>query len=215
MKDLTGQKFDLLTVIEFSHREAGSNGKYRYYWKCKCECGNEVIRRADGLKDKGVKSCGCYRKKICHDNFINNNPRKSHGMTNTRLYKIYSKIKERCYYEKYPEYYLYGGRGIRMCDEWKEDFMNFYNWSMSHGYKDNLSIDRKDFNGNYEPSNCRWADDITQANNKRNNIKLTYNGETHTLPEWSRKLNLPYSTLADIRKKGKSVEEILNPIKKR
>lgn len=215
MKDLKGQKFDLLTVVEFSHRES-SNGRYRYYWKCKCECGKEVIRRADGLKDKGVKSCGCYREKILKQhNFKINNPRKSHGMTNTRLYKIYSKIKERCYYEKYPEYYLYGGRGIRMCDEWKEDFMNFYNWSMSHGYKDDLSIDRKDFNGNYDPSNCRWADNITQANNKRNNIKLTYNGETHTLPEWARKLNLPYSTLADRRKKGKSVEEILNPIKKR
>lgn len=215
MKDLTGQKFDLLTVVEFSHRES-SNGRYRYYWKCKCECGKEVIRRADGLKDKGVKSCGCYREKILKQhNFKINNPRKSHGMTNTRLYKIYSKIKERCYYEKYPEYYLYGGRGIKMCDEWKEDFMNFYNWSMSYGYNDKLSIDRKDCNGNYEPSNCRWADDITQANNKRNNIKLTYNGETHTLPEWARKLNLPYSTLADRRKKGKSVEEILNPIKKR
>ena len=215
MKDLKGQKFDLLTVIEFSHKEV-LNGRYRYYWKCKCDCGKEVIRRSDGLKGKGVKSCGCYREKILRQhNFKINNPRKSHGMTNTRLYKIYSKIKERCYYEKYPEYYLYGGRGIKMCDEWKEDFVNFYNWAISHGYKENLSIDRKDFNGNYEPSNCRWADNITQANNKRNNIKLTHNGETHTLPEWSRKLNLPYSTLADRRKKGKSVEEILYPIKKR
>ena len=136
-------------------------------------------------------------------------------MTNTRLYKIYAKIKERCYYEKYPEFHLYGGRGIKMCDEWKKDFITFYNWAMENGYNEKLSIDRIDFNGDYEPSNCRWADKITQANNKRNNIRLTYNGETHTMPEWARILGLPYSTLADRHKKGKSVEEILNPKKLR
>lgn len=91
----------------------------------------------------------------------------------------------------------------------------FYNWAMENGYNEKLSIDRIDFDGDYEPSNCRWADKITQANNKRNNIRLTYNGETHTMPEWARILNLPYSTLADRHKKGKSVEEILNPKKLR
>lgn len=215
MKDLTNKVFDRLTVIEFSHKDKGSNGNYKYFWKCKCECGNEVIRRADGLKDREIKSCGCYRKEITQHNFKVNNPNKTHGKTNTRLYKIYSKMKERCYYEKYPEFYLYGGRGISICDEWLNDFMSFYNWSIQNGYDDSLSIDRKDANGNYEPSNCRWADDIAQANNKRNNIKLTYNGKTHTLPEWARILNLPYSTLADRRKKGKSIEGILNPIKLR
>nr|DAY75418.1 MAG TPA: PVL ORF-50-like family [Caudoviricetes sp.] len=216
MKDLTGMKIDDLTIIEFSYKEKkGKN--FRYYWKCKCKCGKEVIRRSDGLLDnRGYKSCGCYREKILKEhNFKINNPRKSHGMTNTRLYKIYAKIKERCYYEKYPEFHLYGGRGIKMCDEWEKDFITFYNWAMENGYNEKLSIDRIDFNGDYEPSNCRWADKITQANNKRNNIRLTYNGETHTMPEWARILGLPYSTLADRHKKGKSVEEILNPKKLR
>ena len=102
-----------------------------------------------------------------------------------------------------------------MCDEWKDDFMNFYNWSINNGYNDSLSIDRIDFNGDYEPNNCRWADDITQGNNKRNNIVLTHNGMTMTMPEWARYLNLPYSVLANRRKKGKTVEEILDPVKKR
>lgn len=216
MKDLTGKVFDRLTVIEFSHKEIDNRGKYKYFWKFRCECGNEVIRRADGLKDKGIKSCGCYRKEVLKEhNFKINNPNKTHGKSNTRLYKIYSKMKERCYYEKYPEYYLYGGRGISICEEWLNDFMNFYNWSMQNGYKEDLSIDRIEVEGNYEPTNCRWSDNITQANNKRNNIKLTYEGETHTLPEWSRILNLPYSTLADRLRKGKSIKEILNPIKLR
>ncbi|MDU2284137.1 hypothetical protein [Clostridium sp.] len=215
MKDLTGEVFDMLTVIKYSHREPAKRG-YRHYWECKCECGKVVIRRSDGLKDKGVKSCGCYREKILKEhNFKVNNPRKTHGMTNTRLYKIYSKIKERCYYEKYPEYNLYGGRGIKMCDEWERDFMNFYNWSLNNGYNENLSIDRIDFNGNYEPCNCRWADDTLQANNKRNNIVLEYNGEKYTLPEWARKLKLPYTTLANRYRRGKSIEEILNPNKLR
>ena len=216
MKDLTGMVVDDLTVIEFSHKEKKYK-QYQYYWKCKCKCGKEIIRSHRSLlENRGYKSCGCYRDKILKEhNFKINNPRKSHGMSKTRLYKIYAKIKERCYYEKYPEIHLYGGRGIKMCDEWKKDFMMFYNWAMENGYNEKLSIDRIDFDGDYEPSNCRWADKITQANNKRNNIRLTYNGETHTMPEWARILNLPYSTLADRHKKGKSVEEILNPKKLR
>ena len=216
MKDLTGEMFDMITVLGFSHFQ-GEGKRKRVFWKCKCECGKEFVRRADQIKAKNIyKSCGCYREKVlAANNFKINNPNKSHGLSKTRLYKIYSKIKERCYYEKYPEYHLYGGRGIVMCDEWKDDFMNFYNWSINNGYNDSLSIDRIDFNGDYEPNNCRWADDITQGNNKRNNIVLTHNGMTMTMPEWARYLNLPYSVLANRRKKGKTVEEILDPVKKR
>lgn len=217
MKDLIETRFDMLEVIEFSHREPTSKkGKYRYYWKCKCDCGKIVIRRADGLRNKGhVVSCGCYRDNYNKKSFEENNPRKTHGKTRTRLYKIYAKMKERCYDPNYPQRELYGGRGIKICDEWLKDFINFYNWSMENGYADNLSIDRIDPNKDYEPSNCRWADTYQQANNKRNNIQLTYNGETLTLPQWARKLGLPYSTLADRLRKGKSVEEILYPKKKR
>lgn len=215
MKDLTGLKIDDLTVIEFSHKEKkGKN--YKYYWKCRCKCGKEIIRRSDNITDKrGYKSCGCYRYKKSSEFFNTNNPNKKHGLSKTRIYKIYSKIKERCYYEKYPEFYLYGGRGIKMCSEWKEDFINFYNWAIDNGYNDDLSIDRIDYNGDYEPNNCRWSDKYTQANNKRNNIIITFKGETHTLSQWAKILNLPYSTLANRYRRNKSLEEILNPKKLR
>jgi hypothetical protein len=221
MKDLTGLKFGKLTVTGFSHKETKYYGENKrpsnkYYWFCKCDCGNEVVREASVLKDKKrISMCIDCRKKESRKFFLESNPKKSHGMTGTRIYKIYCKIHERCYNINYPERHLYGGRGIEMCDEWKNDFSTFYKWAMENGYNDNLSIDRIDSNGNYCPENCRWANNYEQANNKRNNIVLTYNGETMTMSEWARKLNLPYSTLADRRRKGKSVEEILYPKKKR
>ena len=124
-------------------------------------------------------------------------------------------MKERCYNKNSISYKLYGGRGIQICNEWLKSFETFYKWSVNHGYSDNLSIDRIDENGDYCPENCRWADKYTQANNKRNNIVITFNGETHTLPEWARKLDLPYSVLANRRRKGKSIAEILDPERKR
>lgn len=217
MENLIGKQFGMLKVVKFSHKEKNNQGNYKYYWICECECGNVVTRRSDGLKSKkSVVSCGCYRKKILEQhNFKTNNPKKTHGQTKTRLYKIYAKMKERCYDPNYPERHLYGGRGIKICQEWLDSFENFRDWALANGYDDKLSIDRIDPNKDYEPSNCRWADTYQQANNKRNNIQLTYMGETLTLPQWARKLNLPYSTLADRLRKGKSVEEILYPKKKR
>lgn len=217
MQNLVGKKFGMLTVISYHHAEHRVGSSYRHYWTCKCDCGNIVVRRSDGLKNKKVVvSCGCYREKILKQhNFKINNPNKTHGQSKTRLYKIYAKMKERCYDLNYPERHLYGGRGIKICDEWLASFENFRAWALANGYQETLSIDRIDPNKNYEPSNCRWADTYQQANNKRNNILLTYKGETLTLPQWARKLGLPYSTLADRRKKGKSVEDILYPQKLR
>ena len=216
MENLIGKKFGMLTVTDFSHKEKSNQGIYKYYWICKCECGNVVTRRSDGLKLKNrVVSCGCYARQMSKEHFTRKNPKKTHGQTKTRLYKIYAKMKERCYDPNYPQRNLYGGRGIKICKEWIDSFENFRDWAIKNGYSDDLSIDRIDANGDYEPSNCRWEDKYQQANNKRNNIVLTHNGETLTMPQWARKLNLPYSTLADRRKKGKSVEEILYPHKLR
>lgn len=143
MKDLREKRFGMLKVMEFSHRKNNS-GHYKYYWICECDCGNVVTRRADELKDKeAVVSCGCYRKKILEQhNFKINNPKKTHGCTGTRLYKIYRKMKERCYNPNYPEYHFYGGRGIKICQEWFETFENFRDWALTNGYNDELSIDR-------------------------------------------------------------------------
>ena len=119
----------------------------------------------------------------------------THGKRHTRLYTIYANIKTRCYNKKNSRYQLYGARGITMCDEWKDDFQTFYDWAMANGYRQDLTIDRIDTNGNYEPSNCRWATWRVQQNNRGNNHLLTYRGETHTMAEWARIYNIGYQTL--------------------
>ena len=177
--DLTGQKFGRLTVIKYV-------GKSK--WLCKCECGNEKIVSTTHLKND-TKSCGCLRA----ENTKKRNTK--HGFRYSRLYIIWKDIKRRCYNKNSKSYYLYGERGIIVCQEWLDDFMNFYDWAMPNGYKDNLTIDRIDVNGNYEPSNCRWVDRKIQANNKRNNCNITYNNETHTLSEWAEILNINYDKL--------------------
>jgi hypothetical protein len=104
-------------------------------------------------------------------------------------------MKKRCYSTKFREYKNYGGKGIIVCDEWKNNFEAFRNWALNNGYSDTLSIDRIDNNKNYEPDNCKWSNKIEQANNTTRNIKVTYNGETHTISEWSRISGIPYGTL--------------------
>lgn len=118
-----------------------------------------------------------------------------HGMKHTRLYRTWLHIKTRCYNQKYSRYKDYGGRGIKVCDEWRNDFMNFYNWSMKNGYKENLTIDRIDNDKGYSPSNCRWQTNKQQCRNRRNNKMYTANGEAHCLAEWCEILNLSYSTV--------------------
>lgn len=118
-----------------------------------------------------------------------------HGKRKTRLYRIWANMKTRCYNPNYTQYKDYGGRGITVCNEWKNDFQAFYDWSISNGYNDILQIDRIDNNKSYEPSNCRWVDRKTQGRNKRNNRNYTINGETHCLSEWCLSLGLKNSTV--------------------
>ena len=131
-------------------------------------------------------SCGCL-KKISQS--------KTHGLSNSRIFHVWTGMKERCYNKNYPKYKLYGARGIVVCDEWKDDFMTFYNWAMDNGYKEGLTIDRIDVNGNYDPSNCRWTDIKTQNRNRRNTPYYTINNETKSLAEWCKILNLKYGTV--------------------
>jgi hypothetical protein len=120
--------------------------------------------------------------------------RVSHGMYGTRIYRIWAAMKRRCYNKNYHEFYLYGGRGIVVCDDWME-FKGFYLWSLQNGYNDTLSIDRINNQGNYEPYNCRWISTKKQANNRRSNILIHYKGEEKTLKEWAENLGLNYKAV--------------------
>ena len=152
LKDLTGLKFGKLTVISFSHMK----GKHSY-WDCICECGNAHTVRSDCLKCGFVKSCGC----------MNTTDRmKPDSIKKHRLYSIYWGMRQRCYNNKQKHYDRYGGRGITVCDEWLNDFKAFYDWAMTNGYRDDLTIDRINNDGNYEPSNCRWVTMKEQNSNK-------------------------------------------------
>ncbi len=125
-----------------------------------------------------------------------------------RIYNIWFDMKRRCYQSQNKRFDRYGGRGIKVCEEW-HDFQNFFDWSLANGYKDNLTIDRKNIDGDYCPDNCRWADIYTQANNRSNNHFITYKGETKTLMEWSKKLNINYRTLQGRLQSGMSIEQAL------
>lgn len=176
-KDLTGQKFNKLTVIKYVY----TDNYRRAIWLCKCDCGKMIEVRGDMLRNGNTKSCGCLVTK--------------HNKSNTRLYHIWTQFKYRCYNKNCRDYLDYGARGIRVCDEWLHDFQAFYDWSMENNYRDDLTIDRIDVDGNYTPDNCRWLTNDEQQRNKRNNINFTYKGETHCLKEWCEILGLKYGRI--------------------
>jgi hypothetical protein len=157
--DRIGEKHGNLTIISIL-KLPGENTKC----VARCDCGNEKALFVCNIVSKKATSCGCEKDKKTSDRFA------THGKSKTRIYKIYKAMKYRCYNDKGEYYKLYGGRGIIICDEWLNDFQTFYNWSIANGYLENLSIDRKNVNGNYEPTNCRWATADEQAKNKRKSI---------------------------------------------
>lgn len=209
LKDLTGQRFGRLVVLS---RAESRNKKYGAYWLCQCDCGNTTIVRANCLKNN-TYSCGCLKKE---KNILNGQKRKIHGMTNKRIYKIWSDIKTRCYNKNNKEYKWYGERNIKMCDEWEKDFMLFYNWAIQNGYTEELTIDRINVNGDYEPNNCRWVDKLVQANNTRANHYIELNGVTHTVTEWSRIYGIKRNYIYIRVQRGWSWKDAITiPIKKK
>ena len=188
--DLTGQKFGRLTVIK--RVENTKEGKAK--WLCQCECGHIIKVNGKVLRNGHTQSCGCLQRDMAKIKNI------KHNLHDTRLYNIWRGIKQRCYYKRHHDYKNYGARGIKICDEWLNDFISFYNWAMANGYDENAprgkcTIDRIDVNGDYEPKNCKWVDIKVQANNKRTNCYVTFNGEKHTIAEWSKIYKIPYFTL--------------------
>ena len=195
MRSLDGNKYGRLTVIK-TFRE---NGRTKV--ECICECGNTKVILADNLKRGKIKSCGCYHDEAAKDNNI------IHGLKHTRIYNIFMGMKNRCFNKNNQAYSRYGGKGITICEEWLNNPKAFYDWAIDNGYNDKLSIDRIDSNGNYEPSNCRWANRKIQSQNRNNVQSYTYNGETHCLSEWAEILSIKRSVLFWRLNHGWSIEK--------
>ena len=199
-KDLTGEVFGRLTVIERTNNYKDGSSQ----WICKCNCGNIKTVIGKNLTSGKIKSCGCYNHYKAKQQFT------THGYSHTRLHNKWLKIKERCYNQNSRCYKNYGGRGIKICDEWKNNFMNFYNWAMENGYQEGLTIDRINVNGNYEPSNCRFITQKEQQNNRRNNVYITYKNEVKTLSQWADYYNIPYKVLWKRIKLGWTFEKAIS-----
>lgn len=194
--DLTGQRFGRLVVVERSE----NNSKGRSRWVCQCDCGGQIIALGYSLRSGNTKSCKCLHNE-------GNNTK--HKLCYTRIYNIWSGMKRRCTNTNDARYKDYGGRGITICKEWRDDFEEFYDWAMANGYGEELTIDRINNDGNYEPSNCRWVTRKEQNANQRSNRWITYNGETKTITEWARTLNINHSALTRRLQRGWSIEKTL------
>ena len=190
--DLTGKKFGMLEVIE----KAGIDKWGHKLYLCRCECGEEKIMKSHHIQK--AQSCGCQHGQ----NF------KTHGMGHTRLNYIWSNMKARCQNPNIANYQKYGARGIRVCEEWRT-FEPFMEWALENGYTDELSIDRIDPNGNYEPDNCRWVDNHVQANNKNSNVFIEFSGEKKKVAEWAVETGINSSTILKRLRSGWDIKDIL------
>ena len=182
--DITGMKFNRLTALEYICQ--GSSGAR---WKFKCDCGKEIVTASYHVRRGLTKSCGCWNEQNKHDRY------RIHGMHKTRLYTAWSHMKQRCLNPKCREYQHYGGRGITVCNEWLDDFINFRDWAHKNGYREDLTLDRIDNNQGYYPENCRWVSMVVQENNKRNNHYYLFKGQMKTLSQIAKEYHISRNSL--------------------
>lgn len=199
IKDLTNQRFGRLIA-----KKRVNKPRERGRWLCICDCGEEKEVMQTHLITGKIRSCGCLFSENVH------NYAKTHGCSKDRLYNIWQGMKERCFNSNSSQYYLYGARGIVVCDEWKNSFTVFKEWALNNGYNSQLTIDRIENDKGYSSSNCRWVSYKVQNRNKRTNIQITYNGKTQCLTEWAEEINISPKLLnARINKLGWSIEKAL------
>lgn len=204
MKNLLGKRFGMLVVVEKSDKRR--NGSL--CWTCKCDCGNVVTVCGAELRNGDTRSCGCLHSNIVSDTM------RTHGGRRDRLYGVWAGMWTRTTNKNATNYGYYGGRGITVCDEWK-NYASFREWSLNNGYNPNApsgkcTLDRIDSSGGYCPENCRWADMSVQNSNQRSNKQIEYNGETHNMKQWADILGINYSTFKLWIHNGKSIDDILN-----
>lgn len=196
VENIIGRRFGRLLVVE--NLNINSHGSKLH--RCICDCGKTKDVPISYLKSGHTKSCGCLVKEM----------HTTHSLSQSRLYNIHQGMLARCFRENHFAYRDYGGRGITVCDKWKNNFMSFYEWALENGYCEDLTIDRIDVNGNYEPRNCRWVTKAEQSRNSRKNVYFTYNGITKTTSEWARELDIPITTLNRRIKQNRPLEEIVS-----
>lgn len=171
LKDLSGMKFGRLTVLSRTTDYIEPSGRKRVVWLCKCDCGNYISTQGSSLKSGSTKSCGCIKAERNKKYFT------THGCSKEKLYRLWKDIKKRCYNHNYKQFKDYGGRGIKVCDKWLNDYLEFRIWALNNGYNPNAkfgdcTIDRINVNGNYSPDNCRFVSMKVQNNNKRRNLNV-------------------------------------------
>ena len=204
VNDLTGQKFGRLTVLYRVENDRHNKAQ----WLCECECGARKIINGQSLVRGATTSCGCFNREVS-SRIGPENTQYSHGGYGTRLYHIWCGMKRRCFTKSNKDYPRYGGRGITVCEEWRDSFKAFSDWALANGYRWDLTIDRIDNDGPYAPWNCRWAANGMQANNRRCTIALTVGAETLPLAEWSRKTGVSLGTIYGRYRKGWTPQEII------
>lgn len=204
MIDLTGQRFGRLTVVSYSHSNDAA------VWRCKCDCGaDDVMAKTGHLRSNTVQSCGCMQKEAYENNLVTDGRiNRTHGMSRHPLDNVFDNMLKRCYDPKNHRYKTYGGRGIKICDEWLDDRGEFYRWGLANGWEKGLTIDRVDNDGDYTPDNCRFTDRYQQMNNTTRNVYLTWKGETKSIAEWAREIGTSYISLQHRVYRGWSTERI-------
>jgi len=207
LKNLIGQKFGRLTVIE-----RAENDKFgRAQWLCKCDCGNTCVVLGKSLRRGLTQSCGCIHSEMVASR---NKENATHGMRGSKFYKKWTSLKSRCFNPNATGYERYGGRGITMYEPWINDFAAFLTYisQLEHFGEKGFTLDRIENNGNYEPGNLRYADAKTQARNRRNNIIVEYNGEQICLAEAAEKSGIPYKILLSRYHRGETGARLFRPI---
>jgi len=193
--DISSQRFGRLTAVAFVQRTRQGDA----LWLCQCDCGNTCKTRAGALRGGHTFSCGCLQQERTRDSHL------THGLSDSKLYGVWNKMRERCINPHDDSYAYYGACGITVCEEW-QTFEPFNAWATANGYAEGLTIERLNNRGNYEPPNCKWVPWAVQNRNKRNNIMLTFKGETRKLLDWADSIGISRDILDNRLRKGWSTE---------
>ena len=188
--DISGEIYGKLKVVSYAGKNKSGNSK----WLCVCECNIQKVVEATKLRSGHTKSCGCLKSS-------------REGLSKTRIYRIWKCMLSRCDNYENDNYYWYGFKGISVCDLWR-DFKVFYDWSITNGYQEDLTIDRIDSNGNYSPENCRWISQKEQCNNVSSNHVIVYKNKSYSMAQFADLLGYDYWTVSNRIKLGWTPDEI-------